>query len=103
MSLEVEGTWTIVKGIFNWVIYPLVGLIGYLFTSYVKKYDQVIASLSTDVADLKTKQAVTSSQISDIREDLRNLTQAVKDAENHISRDIMSLQRDIKGINYNGS
>lgn len=85
------GTWELIKGFMSWVAYPVMLLLGYLF----KKQAGDIKSLQEEVDKLKVDVAVANSQIKDIREDIKDLTSVVREAERSITLDIKSLRKDI--------
>lgn len=85
------GSWELIKGILNWVVYPVVLLLGYFF----KKQAGAVEMLQKDVEHLKITQAVTTSQIKDIREDIKDLTSVVREAEKTITSDIKTLRKDL--------
>lgn len=85
------GSWEVVKAIMNWIVYPVMLLLAYLFKKQLKDLDM----LKSDVEKLKITQAVTTSQINDIREDIKDLTSVVRDAERSITLDLKALRKDL--------
>ncbi len=85
------GSWEVVKGLMSWVVYPAMMLLGYLF----KTQSTDIQMLKTEVAALKIALAVATSQIHDIREDIRDLTSAIKHAEITITEDFRILRKEL--------
>lgn len=93
------GSWEVIKTLISWVVYPIIGLLSYLF----KRQSSEISMLQVDIANLKIEQAVANSQIRDIREDIKDLTNVVREAERTITDDIKVLRRDILDARQNNS
>lgn len=74
--------WEVSKETMRWIIYPLMGLFGYLY----KRQNGDIDILKQDISQLKINQAVSMSQIDDIRNDIKELTIAVKELTKAINR-----------------
>lgn len=85
------GSWEVIKGLMSWVVYPLMLLLGYLF----KKQAMEMSVLRVEVDELKIKQAVVNSQIQDIKEGIRDLTDVVREAGKIITQDIKNLRKEI--------
>ena len=86
------GIWEILKGVAAIIILPILGAFSYFFRKMVGDLEM----LQVQITDLKIKQAVSESQIQDIREDIKGLVIILKEVEATIVSDIKDLQKDIR-------
>jgi hypothetical protein len=82
-----DETWTLIKFVGQWIIYPLIGLIGIFY----KKQVNEIQIIKEDVTKLKISEAIYKNQILELKEDIRDLTLAMKET----SQDIKALIREL--------
>ncbi len=75
--------WDSLKVIGNWIWYLIVPILE-------------VKIMKQDIALLKTNQAVTDSQIKDIRDDIHDLTKVIREAEKTITEDLKDLGKEIR-------
>lgn len=81
-------TWDIIKSLLSWVIYPILCLFGYMYKKNVNDLEE----LKKEVSALKINQAVSISQIEDIRNDIKDLVQIVRDTSESLRKEIRSIK-----------
>lgn len=90
---DMEPTsWDLIKGVVSWIIVPIIASLSY----FIKKNFSDIDHLKVEVSELKVKQAVSESQIHDIREDIKDLVKVVRDVEANIIVDLKCIQKEIR-------
>ena len=75
-----DGSWELLKGLLHWVIYPIICFLGWLFKSQYKE----VQVIKEEISKLKTDHAVVASQVQDVREDIKDLVQVVRNVEKNI-------------------
>ncbi len=84
--------WDSLKVIGNWIWYLIVPILGW----FLREQYSEVKIMKQDIALLKTNQAVTDSQIKDIRDDIHDLTKVIREAEKTITEDLKDLGKEIR-------
>ncbi len=84
--------WDTIKVLGNWIWYLVVPVLGW----FLREQYSETKLMKTKIADLEVRQAVMGSQIKDIRADIQDLTQVVRDAEKQITEDLKDLGKEIR-------
>lgn len=74
--------WAIVKAVGGIAVYPIVAVVGYLYTRQVKRIDQQ----GKDIEGIKTKIEVHAAKMADVKEDIEKMDKKLDKILDKLSR-----------------
>jgi chaperonin cofactor prefoldin len=92
--------WDSLKILGNWIWYLILPVLGW----FLREQFSEAKIMKQKISDLEVRQAVTDSQIKDIRGDIQDLNKVVRDAEKRITEDLKDLGKEIRnGLQHNSN